>query len=283
VVKQGNCLTAKLISASGTFTGDTTGLVGEHIGACGGGAGEAVFYFVLSQPSRVHLDSKYTSFDSVLYVRFGSCEEGPEIACDDSGGYKWSAAIEFNILYPGKYYVFLDGFTIHPIMGANEGPFQLNVEIEPNPTESSPARCSDGLDNDGDVYVDCADPGCKTVGACLNCLKGGPPSAEFGVAKCTNLLDDDCDGKTDALDKDCDASPYAASLEDCTGTDQNDNGIPDDFSCRCAITAECMPGEVCYTHTIHACGPPCYDFFGNVCPAIATGTACSQSTGQCEF
>ena len=284
LLKQENCLSPKLINASGAFTGDTTGNVGNHQGQCGGGAGEAIFFFTLSQPSFVRLDSIGTSFDSVIYVRKGSCEVGPEIACDDdSGGSQWAAAVEFDILYPGTYYVFVDGFTIDPVQGANEGPFVLNVQIEPNPKEDTVQRCSDGKDNDGDVYVDCADPDCQNVGACLNCNAGAPPSAEFGVGKCTDGQDNDCDGFSDANDSDCDASPYASSLEDCTGTDQNDNGIADDFSCRCANDNECGMGQICYTRTVQACGIPCFQFFGNVCPSIATGSSCNTTTGQCEF
>ena len=284
VIKQSNCLTAKLITGSGQHTGTTEGFVGEHIGGCGGGAGEAIFYFVLSEPSYVHLDSIGTSFDSVLYVRHGSCDYGPEIACDDdSGNYQWSAAIDFTILYPGTYYVYLDGFTIDPMFGANDGPFVLNVVIEPNPKEDTVQRCGDGLDNDGDVYIDCGDPGCQNVGSCVLCNNGAPPTAEFGVARCTDGQDNDCDGFSDELDSDCDNSPYASALEDCTGTDQNDNGIADDFSCRCAVDAECSGGQMCYTHTIQSCGLPCFNFYGDVCPSISTGTYCNQSTGQCEF
>jgi hypothetical protein len=182
-----------------------------------------------------------------------------------------------------KYFVFLDGFTVDPQMGPNEGPFVLNVEIEPNPTESTVQRCSDTLDNDGNVFVDCADSHCTSVGTCLNCNSGKAPTSEFGIGKCTDSEDNDCDGKVDELDSDCDASPFASALENCDGLDENDNGIPDDFSCRCASNADCDNGQACYTHTIHACGIPCDQFFGDVCPSIATGTSCSLVTEQCEF
>src|SRR5690606_28972668 len=103
--------------------------------------------------------------------------------------------------------------------GANEGPFTLNVEIVPNP----PEICDDGIDNDGDVWVDCADPDCAGFGPCVNCNGGNPPGPEFGIAACTNGLDDDCDGLVDCADEDCSASPYAIT-ECCNGMDQNDNG-----------------------------------------------------------
>ena len=236
----------------------------------------------------MHLDSKGTGFDSVLYVRLGNCGEGPQLACDDdSAGSKWAASLDFDVLYPGTYYVFLDGFTVDAQFGANEGATVLHVELESNPLESDTKRCADGKDNDGDVYVDCGDATCGVVSACMTCNGGSPGTAEFGIARCTNGQDDDCDGKTDATDTDCDASPYASPLEDCDGEDQNDNGIPDDFSCRCASDADCAGGNVanfiCYTHTTHACGPRCDEFFGNVCPSIASGSSCSTATGQCEF
>ncbi|MBI4705113.1 MAG: hypothetical protein HY744_28740, partial [Deltaproteobacteria bacterium] len=279
VIKQSNCLTAKLIPATGTYTGDTTGNVNENHGSCGGDAGEAVFYFVLTKPARVHVDSVGTSFDSTLYVRAGSCEDGKELGCDDdSGGYQWSAALDFSILYPGTYFVFLDGYTVDPELGANEGPFVLNVEIEENPKE----KCADGKDNDGDIYVDCADPDCVNAPNCYLCNGGKPPGPEFGVAACTDGKDNDCDGTTDCGDDDCSASDYYVT-ECCDGKDENGNLIPDDFNCRCVSDKECMPGEICYTHTAHACGYPCDQFFGQICPFVAPGSYCNLQTQQCEF
>ncbi|MCC6521186.1 MAG: hypothetical protein IT373_00860 [Polyangiaceae bacterium] len=279
VLAQANCLSPKLIPGTGTFTGDTTGHVNQNHGTCGGAAGEAVFYFVLNAPSRVHLDSVGTSFDSTLYVRKGSCDHGKEIGCDDdSGGSEWAAALDFLILYPGVYYVFLDGFTVDPNMGANEGPFQLHVEIVPNP----PELCQNGLDDDGDHYVDCADTDCTSAPGCLNCNQGAPPTAEFGVAVCTNGRDDDCDGVSDCADPDCHASDYYVT-ECCDGTDQNGNQIIDDFACRCASDSDCPGDEICYTHTVFACGYRCDQFFGQICPYVAPGSYCNASTGQCEF
>jgi len=279
VLQQANCLSPKLIPGSGTYTGDTTGNVSETKGGCGGDAGEAVFYFVLTDPSHVVLDSVGTSFDSVLYVRTGKCNAGKEIACDDdSGGIQWAAKLDFTLLYPGTYYVFLDGYTIDPDQGANEGPFALNVLIEPNPMEV----CNDLKDNDGDWYVDCADPDCLSFGNCASCNAGQPGQPEFGTGACTDGLDDDCDGKIDCADEDCSASDYYIT-ECCNGLDENGNMVPDDFNCRCASDADCDAGQICYTHTSHACGIPCTDYFGDICPFVASGSYCNSATQQCEF
>ncbi|WP_437478810.1 MopE-related protein [Sorangium sp. So ce1014] len=279
VLAQANCLSPRRIGGTGTYTGDTTGHVSETLGACGGDAGEAVFFFVLTTPSRVRLDSRGSSFDSVLYVRTGICNAGREIGCDDdSGGESGSSLLDFSILYPGTYFVFLDGYTIDPGSGANEGPFVLNVEIVPNPSE----RCDDDLDNDGDHHVDCADPDCAAFGPCRGCANGAAPGPEFGSAACTDGIDNDCDGTLDCADEDCSASDFYVT-ECCDGLDENGNGIPDDFNCRCASDADCDAGQICYAHTAYTCGLPCNSFFGSVCPFVAPGSHCNDATSQCEF
>lgn len=276
--EQANCLSPKLITGSGTYTGDTTGNVNETEGDCGGQAGEAVFFITLNQPSFVHLDSIGTAFDSVIYVRTGVCNTGLEIDCDDDSAGNLAADVTFNILYPGTYYVFLDGYTVDPQSGANEGPFTLNVEIIENP----PELCGDGIDNDGDIYVDCADSDCTNVGACFNCNNGQPPTPEFAPTRCTDGQDNDCDGTIDCNDDDCSASPIYIT-ECCNNIDETMNGVIDDFNCRCNNTSECANDQVCYTHTVHACGPPCQFFFGDVCPNIQPGSFCNATTQQCEF
>jgi hypothetical protein len=66
--------------------------------------------------------------------------------------------------------------------------------------------CSDGIDNDGDNRVDCADKkDCGKDPACTD--GGGSGSPEI----CNNGLDDDGDGKVDCADrKDCRADPFCA-------------------------------------------------------------------------
>lgn len=73
-------------------------------------------------------------------------------------------------------------------------------------TPLEPEICSDGIDNDGDNKVDCADK--KDCGKDLFCVidgGGGPtPSPEI----CDDGIDNDLDGKTDCSDKkDCGKDP----------------------------------------------------------------------------
>jgi hypothetical protein len=64
-----------------------------------------------------------------------------------------------------------------------------------------PEVCGDGLDDDCDGLIDCADPDCA----------GGPgcPQPEA----CGNCIDDDADGLVDAEDPDCCAQPMALGVE----------------------------------------------------------------------
>lgn len=100
-------------------------------------------------------------------------------------------------------------------------------------TETTAAgTCSDGLDNDCDGSTDAADPGCQSCvpdsiqpcstglpgicsagtercnaqgtgyGSCVQ-NQGAQPEGPYGSASCTDSLDNDCDGFTDASDSNC--------------------------------------------------------------------------------
>ncbi len=59
-------------------------------------------------------------------------------------------------------------------------------------------QCGDGVDNDGDGFVDCRDPDCASSATCA-------PAREV----CSNGQDDDGDGLVDCADSDCAADPVA--------------------------------------------------------------------------
>jgi putative metal-binding protein/slime mold repeat-containing protein len=67
-----------------------------------------------------------------------------------------------------------------------------------NPT---PENCSDGVDNDCDGLVDCADPDCAAFPACIP-----PPES------CSNCIDDDHNGLVDAEDPACCANPMTLGV-----------------------------------------------------------------------
>ena len=116
-------------------------------------------------------------------------------------------------------------------------------------------NCSDGIDNNNNGLTDCADPDCDGFvfvgqettcgeGACaasgnLECrnegqfdtCQPGSPGAEgpFDDASCSDVIDNDCDGLTDASDPDCAAPPEICD----DGVDNNGNGLVDCADPQC--------------------------------------------------
>jgi hypothetical protein len=110
-------------------------------------------------------------------------------------------------------------------------------------TENTDALCTDGLDNDGNEYVDCADRSCASTARCM---------LEHTRAACSDGLDNDGNGYIDCADFSCtrtssgalqEAVDYCtnflalygeANFARCTdGVDNDGNGYTDcaDFSC----------------------------------------------------
>jgi len=151
--------------------------------------------------------------------------------------------ISFDVTAGTTYYIqagstFFGGFgnlVFHMFESAPEGP-------PGNP------KCSDGLDNDGDFFVDADDSGCQTAEGppfSNSCFDGfdndsdgftddadsgcqnrpeGPP----GDPSCTDTFDNDFDGFTDAADSGCqpaEGPPFSASCSD--GVDNDGDGLID--------------------------------------------------------
>ncbi|MEO7095052.1 MAG: hypothetical protein ABI175_17465, partial [Polyangiales bacterium] len=267
-----NCSTALTVTASGTYTGDTTTFSSHTTGSCGGASGEAVFRIVLTGPAHLIIDSSGTPMpplDSTIYLRHGSCGAGFEEGCDDdSGSTRNAAMIDIPVAKAGTYYAFMDGFTF-----LDHGRYNFSITIDYGLKEI----CSNGgKDDDGNGYADCADKACSSASGCA----GATP--EIGVAKCTNGIDDDKDGKADCVDEDCHASKFYKT-ECCNGRDDNGNFIVDEDACHCAADTACdEPGYVCNLTSTESCSPRCDRIVGtSICPVLAPGTMCDASTGQC--
>lgn len=106
---------------------------------------------------------------------------------------------------------------------------------------NNPLLCRNGLDDDLDGLIDCADPGCKfKEPACpaveTNCSLLGQSNC------CGNGLDDDQDGLLDCNDTDCSAATVCQP-ENCTnGVDDNANGLIDCNDTQCFGKPGC---EIC--------------------------------------
>ncbi|MBW2262777.1 MAG: putative metal-binding motif-containing protein [Deltaproteobacteria bacterium] len=110
-----DCGSVYSITADGTYGGNNTTLSDDAQPAtCAGtsvgrGGQDAWFTFTLTSSSAIHLDTRGSTYDTVLYVRRGSCT-GTEVACDDDiGGGDTDSEIDVT-LPADTYYVIVDDF-----------------------------------------------------------------------------------------------------------------------------------------------------------------------------
>jgi hypothetical protein len=93
-------------------------------------------------------------------------------------------------------------------------------------------NCTNGLDDDGDGLIDCAD-----VGECNSDQCGETNS---GVASCRDNRDGDRDGLIDCADSECFGSDDCATSENCADRiDNNQNGLTDCADPICFKSPQC--------------------------------------------
>jgi hypothetical protein len=101
-------------------------------------------------------------------------------------------------------------------------------------SEASERSCKDGIDNDGDGFIDCKDKGCESTTACLGRL-------ENSKAACSDGQDNDSDGFIDCNDRDCQRNFCS---ENCTdGVDNDGDGYLDCRDSECSVEPACAKTE----------------------------------------
>ncbi|MDX9970603.1 MAG: hypothetical protein RBS56_01715 [Candidatus Gracilibacteria bacterium] len=151
-----------------------------------------------------------------------------------------------------------------PVMTSGGG----GTVTPPTPTES---LCENGLDDDGDGLIDCADPDCASRSYCQilpeicndgldNDKNGLIDCADpvcFGNSYCTtteqvcdDLIDNDSDGFVDCADSDCAGNPVCVVIPEAICNDLIDNdsdGFVDCADSDCAGNPVCvvLPEAIC--------------------------------------
>lgn len=104
-----------------TESGSTLG-VSVTEGSCGGDAApEIAFAWTATQAGAYTIHTTGSDFDTVLYVRDGSCV-GAELDCDDDGGPATQSSVTVNLAAGQDIVIFVDGYS------SNSGSVVLTIE-----------------------------------------------------------------------------------------------------------------------------------------------------------
>jgi len=121
-----DCSSAITLSLPADVTGDTNDAGDDYHGTCSWARGpDDVYYFFGEAGNSYILDLRGLDWfdDTVLYVRYGDCEEGEEVGCnDDWQGDRDHSLVEFVAAQDGAYYAFVDGWA-----SWDDGEYNLRV------------------------------------------------------------------------------------------------------------------------------------------------------------
>jgi len=92
--------------------------------------------------------------------------------------------------------------------------------------------CSDGVDDDSDGLIDCADEDCARDAACAELV-------------CNDGVDNDSDGLTDCEDEDCLGNPWCPELDCGDGIDNDGDGHADCTDADCLADPACLGEDDC--------------------------------------
>lgn len=146
------CETTDLGSVTGfsVARGTTIGQRDDLVGSCGSSNGpDLAFTWTAPVTATFVFDTIDSTYDTVLYIRAGSCA-GLELACDDDNGGMLQSEVTLTLRAGTVIVIVVDGF------GMSSGDFELNIA----PVASEVGRCMDGVDDDADGATDCADMDC---------------------------------------------------------------------------------------------------------------------------
>ncbi len=144
-----------------TVKGTTAFGNNDHQLSCGGGmAPDRGFLWTAPKSGTFTFDTARSALRSLVGVRRGGCG-GEELACATEGiSYGGGARATVSLEVGQTVLVVVDSAS-EGEFGA--GYFELHIDEK---RESESGACFDGRDNDGDRWVDCADPDCQVEPGC---------------------------------------------------------------------------------------------------------------------
>lgn len=203
---------------------------------CGGNGQEHVYVYTATTPEALIITTDFveTTVDTILYVRSDCDNSNTELGCNDDNGAVDKATVVIDRVEPGSYFIIVDSAltsaagdyrlelqTFTPV-GATcvvddnnclAGLVCRNLTGTAATTTCEAPECRDGLDNDGDGFIDFPlEPGCTSPddnSETDTCPDGATCPA------CSNQIDDDGDGLVDALDPGCLVASDASEIDEC--------------------------------------------------------------------
>ena len=249
------CTSPNPFGTYGSRTGATSTLADNQAGSCAVSNGpETVYSFTAPAAGIMCARTFGSSYDTVLYVRTNCTDAASEVACNDDATFSQQSQLAFTAVAGQQYFFFVDGFT-----GAS-GSYALTLSAGACPARAREV-CTDGVDNDLDLFTDCADTDCTADPACIvvpeDCTDGLDNDRDTFVdcddadcstfpgclpeALCDNGIDDDGDGDIDCFDLDCLGDVACPTLEICDDSADNDgDGLIDCDDPECIATPGCV-------------------------------------------
>jgi hypothetical protein len=102
-------------------------------------------------------DTDSSNYDTVLRI-YDTCT-GTQQACNDDGGAGLRSLIRRDVAAGEMMVVIVDGYS-----SSSSGTYVLDINLAG--TSCTEVNCSDGIDDDGDGNIDCADADCAGDPAC---------------------------------------------------------------------------------------------------------------------
>jgi hypothetical protein len=208
------CTAAASISCGANLAGDTAtdpgaaDVISTYACTAANESGKEVAYSFAATTSgeaTFVLDGLSSDLDLFGLQDLGTgCDPAGCLDFSTSGG-NTAESVTITVNAGQTYYIVVEGWN------NNEGPYTLAASCQASGT---PEVCTNGIDDDGDSLVDCADFDCAGTVGCQ-------------IENCSDGLDNDGDGRVDCADPDCVPPPPLPSSPDCT-PEICDNGLDDD-------------------------------------------------------
>ena len=120
------CSDAIDVSQGGRYTGSNECAANDAVSNNYGGRGKDLFFkFTINEVSDVFISTIGSSFDTVLYV--GNTCGGDNLGGNDDSNGTFQSIVTLRNLYPGTYYITLDGYSSYSV-----GDYVLDVYITPS-------------------------------------------------------------------------------------------------------------------------------------------------------